>query len=182
MEGPLYQVCKKKQKYSTSVDLKLHKEFIKKLANVCYMSNLMNSNEPFDLRLPTPGCYLYHEKAGMDSDALFKVMTEHLFFTLGKLATSASPHDLYMALSYAVKDRLMTRYLASQEVIRKKPQKTVAYLSAEFLIGPQLSNNLLNLGITQEAEDALKRFGIESLSSILEVEDCLLYTSPSPRD
>jgi len=135
------------------------------------MANPMNSNEPFDLRLPTPGCYLDPEKAGMDSDAVFQGMTAHLFYTLGKLATSASPHDLYMALSYAVKDRLMTRYLASQEVIRKKPQKTVAYLSAEFLIGPQLSNNLLNLGITQEAEDALKRFGIESLSTILEVEE-----------
>ncbi len=135
------------------------------------MAKPMKSNEPFDLRLPTPGCYLDPEKAGMDSDAVFQGMTAHLFYTLGKLATSASPHDLYMALSYAVKDRLMTRYLASQEVIRKKPQKTVAYLSAEFLIGPQLSNNLLNLGITQEAEDALKRFGIESLSTILEVEE-----------
>ena len=80
----------------------------------------MNSNEPFDLRLPTPGCYLDPEKAGMDSDAVFQGMTAHLFYTLGKLATSASPHDLYMALSYAVKDRLMTRYLASQEAIRKK--------------------------------------------------------------
>ena len=69
-----------------------------------------------------------------------------------------------MALSYAVRDRLMTRYLASQEAIRAKPQKTVAYLSAEFLIGPQLNNNLLNLGITKEAEEAVKRFGIESLS------------------
>jgi len=141
------------------------------MAIVCYMANPMNTNEPFDLRLPTPGCYLDPEKAGMDSDAVFQGMTAHLFYTLGKLATSASRHDLYMALSYAVKDRLMTRYLASQEVIRKKPQKTVAYLSAEFLIGPQLSNNLLNLGITQEAEDALKRFGIESLSTILEVEE-----------
>jgi len=135
------------------------------------MRKPMNTNEPFDLRLPTPGCYLDSEKAGMDSEALFKGMTSHLFFTLGKLATSASHHDLYMALSYAVKDRLMTRYLASQEVIRKKPQKTVAYLSAEFLIGPQLSNNLLNLGITREAEVALKRFGIASLSQILEVEE-----------
>jgi len=135
------------------------------------MRKPMNTNEPFDLRLPTPGCYLDTEKAGMDAEALFKGMTSHLFFTLGKLATSASHHDLYMALSYAVKDRLMTRYLASQELIRKKPQKTVAYLSAEFLIGPQLSNNLLNLGITKEAETALKRFGIDSLSQILEVEE-----------
>jgi len=141
------------------------------MAIVCYMANPMNSNEPFDLRLPTPGCYLDPEKAGMDSAAVFQGMTAHLFYTLGKLATSASPHDLYMALSYAVKDRLMTRYIASQEVIRKKPQKTVSYLSAEFLIGPQLSNNLLNLVITQEAEDALKRFGIESLATILEDEE-----------
>ena len=84
------------------------------MAIVCYMANPTNSNEPFDLRLPTPGCYLDPEKAGMDSDAVFQGMTAHLFYTLGKLATSASPHDLYMALSYAVKDRLMTRYLASQ--------------------------------------------------------------------
>ena len=107
----------------------------------------------------------------MDADAVFDGMTEHLFFTLGKLATSASLRDLYMALSFAVRDRLMSRYLTSQETIRARPQKTVAYLSAEFLIGPQLNNNLLNLGIKKEAEEALKRFGIESLNEILEVEE-----------
>ncbi len=131
----------------------------------------MSNSEPLDLRLPTPGCYADPERAGIDADAVFDGMTEHLFFTLGKLAPTASLHDLYMALSYAVRDRLMTRYLASQEAIRARPQKTVAYLSAEFLIGPQLNNNLLNLGIQEEAEEALKRFGIESLSHILEVEE-----------
>ncbi|KGG14628.1 MULTISPECIES: glycogen/starch/alpha-glucan phosphorylase [unclassified Prochlorococcus] len=131
----------------------------------------MSSSQPQDLRLPTPGCYADPIKAGIDADAVFDGMTEHLFFTLGKLATTASLRDLYMALSYAVRDRLMTRYLASQEAIRANPQKTVAYLSAEFLIGPQLNNNLLNLGITKEAEEAVKRFGIESLAHILEVEE-----------
>ncbi len=131
----------------------------------------MSSSQPLDLRLPTPGCYADPERAGIDADAVFDGMTEHLFFTLGKLAPTASLHDLYMALSYAVRDRLMTRYLASQEAIRARPQKTVAYLSAEFLIGPQLNNNLLNLGIQKEAEEALKRFGIESLADILEVEE-----------
>ncbi len=131
----------------------------------------MSSSQPLDLRLPTPGCYADPERAGIDADAVFDGMTEHLFFTLGKLATTASLHDLYMALSYAVRDRLMTRYLASQEAIRARPQKTVAYLSAEFLIGPQLNNNLLNLGIQKEAEEALRRFGIESLNHILEVEE-----------
>ena len=61
------------------------------------MANQMKSNKPFDLRLPTPGCYLDPEKAGMAADAVFQGMTAHLFYTLGKLATSASPHDLYMA-------------------------------------------------------------------------------------
>tara|TARA_Y100001968_G_scaffold1655_1_gene1410 strand:+ start:16455 stop:18974 length:2520 start_codon:yes stop_codon:yes gene_type:complete len=131
----------------------------------------MTNSEPIDLQLPTPGCYADQERAGINADAVFDGMTKHLFFTLGKLAPSASLHDLYMALSYAVRDRLMTRYLASQEAIRAKPQKTVAYLSAEFLIGPQLNNNLLNLGIQKEAEEVLKRFGIESLDHILEVEE-----------
>ena len=131
----------------------------------------MSTSEPLDLRLPTPGCSIDPERAGLDADAVFDGMTEHLFFTLGKLASSASRHDLYMALSYAVRDRLMTRFLASREAIRTRPQKTVAYLSAEFLIGPQLANNLLNLGIQEEAEEALKRFGVESLQQILEVEE-----------
>jgi starch phosphorylase len=65
----------------------------------------------------------------------------------------------------------MARFLASKEAIRARPQKNVAYLSAEFLIGPQLANNLLNLGIQREAEEALRRFGIESLQQILEVEE-----------
>ena len=55
--------------------------------------------------------------------------------------------------------------------MRAKPQKSVAYLSAEFLIGPQLNSNLLNLGIQEEAEEALRNFGIESLQQILDVEE-----------
>ncbi len=131
----------------------------------------MSNSQPLDLRLPTPGCFADPERSGIDANAVFDGMTEHLFFTIGKLAPTASLHDLYMALSYAVRDRLMTRYLASQEAIRARPQKTVAYLSAEFLIGPQLNSNLLNLGIQKEAAEALKRFGIETLNDILEVEE-----------
>jgi starch phosphorylase len=102
---------------------------------------------------------------------VFDGMTEHLFFTLGKLAPTASRHDLYMALSYAVRDRLMTRYLAGIEALSKAPTRVVAYLSAEFLIGPQLGNNLLMLGIEEAASEALRRFGIEDINDILDVEE-----------
>jgi glycogen phosphorylase len=131
----------------------------------------MSSTKPSNLRLPNPGCYADADRSGLEAGDVFDGMTEHLFFTLGKLAPTASRHDLYMALSYAVRDRLMTRYLAGIEALRKTPTRVVAYLSAEFLIGPQLGNNLLMLGIQEEAAEALRRFGIDDINDILDVEE-----------
>ncbi|MBW4529043.1 MAG: glycogen/starch/alpha-glucan phosphorylase, partial [Aphanothece saxicola GSE-SYN-MK-01-06B] len=65
----------------------------------------------------------------------------------------------------------MTRYLAGLEAIDAHPRRIVAYLSAEFLIGPQLGNNLLMLGIQEEAAEALKSFGINDIEEILDVEE-----------
>ncbi len=131
----------------------------------------MTEHQPLNLRLPTPGCYADPDRSGLAAVDVFDGMTEHLFYTLGKLAPTASRHDLYMALSYAVRDRLMTRYLAGIEAINATPTRVVAYLSAEFLIGPQLNNNLLMLGIQQEAAEALRRFGINDIEEILDVEE-----------
>jgi starch phosphorylase len=128
-------------------------------------------HRPRDLRLPTPGCYAEPVRSGLTAEHVFDGMTDHLFYTLGKLAPTASRHDLYMALSYAVRDRLMTRYLAGIEAITASPARVVAYLSAEFLIGPQLGNNLLMLGIREEAAEALRRFGIPDIEEILDVEE-----------
>ena len=93
---------------------------------------------------------------------LYTGLTERLFYTLGKRPETANIHDMYMALSYAVRDQMMSYYLAEKE-----SKKEVAYLSAEFLIGPQLANNLLNLGIREEAKEAVNNFGY-SLDDILE--------------
>ena len=73
---------------------------------------------------------------------LYNGITERLFFTLGKRPEIATTHDFYMALSYAVRDQMMSYWLN----IDNSPKKEVAYLSAEFLIGPQLNNNLISLG------------------------------------
>lgn len=131
----------------------------------------MSDLQPSNLRLPTPGCYAEADRSGLTADDVFDGLTSHLFYTLGKLAPTASRHDLYMALSYAVRDRLMTRYLAGIEAISATPTRVVAYLSAEFLIGPQLGNNLLMLGIQEEAAEALRRFGINDINEILDVEE-----------
>jgi starch phosphorylase len=121
--------------------------------------------------LPTPASYTDPQRNGLSADDLFDGITEHLFYTLGRRADQASLHDLYLALSHAVRDRLMTRHLASKDALRTHPRKVVAYLSAEFLIGPQLGNNLLMLGIHEQAAEALHRFGVESIDAVLEVEE-----------
>ena len=90
---------------------------------------------------------------------------ERLLYTLGKRPESASAHDVYMALCYAVRDRMIDNHL-----VEKSHRKEVAYLSAEFLIGPQLSNNLLNLDIRKEAAAAVGQFGYD-LDEILELSE-----------
>ncbi|MFN9530452.1 MAG: glycogen phosphorylase, partial [Cyanobacteriota bacterium] len=59
----------------------------------------MTIQQPRNLRLPTPGCYADPDRSGLLAEDVFDGMTEHLFYTLGKLAPTASRHDLYMALS-----------------------------------------------------------------------------------
>ena len=129
------------------------------------------TQQPSSTSIPTPSSYNDPERTGLSASDLFAGITEHLFFTLGKLAANASRHDLYMALSYTVRDRLMTRYLAGIEALRQQPSKTVAYLSAEFLVGPQLGNNLVMLGIEQAAAEAVQRFNGTQLEDLFEVEE-----------
>ena len=90
-------------------------------------------------------------------------INDRLYYTLGKRPDNASKHDFYMALCYAVRDQMMSYWLNNQQT----NEKEVAYLSAEFLIGPQLNNNLLNLGIQKEAEEALAEYD-QCLDKILD--------------
>ena len=97
---------------------------------------------------------------------LYSGIKERLFYTLGKRPDKASLHDFYMALSYAVRDQMMTYWLSMEP----PNDKEVAYLSAEFLIGPQLNNNLISLGIRKEAEEALEEYGY-TLDQILDTAE-----------
>ena len=95
---------------------------------------------------------------------LYNGISERLFYTLGKRSESATSHDIYMALCYAVRDQMMSYHL-SPPVCNN--EKEIAYLSAEFLIGPQLGNNLLNLGLEKEAREAVAEYDL-TLEQVLE--------------
>jgi starch phosphorylase len=85
----------------------------------------------------------------------------HLFYSQAKSPTLASEHDYYMALSLAVRDRLLQNWVDTAEAYTTAGVRTAAYLSAEYLLGPHLDNNLVNLGMRREAEEACAALGLD---------------------
>jgi glycogen phosphorylase len=83
---------------------------------------------------------------------------------------TATPNDLYMALAYTVRNQLLERWLHTVENYSKPGVRIVSYLSAEFLLGPHLENNLVNLGIYEEARSAMEGLGLD-LGKIIEQEE-----------
>ncbi len=99
-------------------------------------------------------------------EAAFK-KTLHDF--VGKPMMTATPEDLYKALAITVRSLLLERYIRSVEMYLRKEIRTVAYFSAEFLIGPQLANNMLNLGIISQVQQAMEKMGL-NLSELIDIE------------
>ena len=84
----------------------------------------------------------------------------HLRYTLAKGDTRTTPHDRYTAFATAVRDRIVERWISTQEEYGRQNTKRVYYMSLEFLIGRLLGNNVINLKADQLCRDALKDFGI----------------------
>ena len=93
--------------------------------------------------------------------SLAQGMRRHLFFSQAKSPSLATQHDHYMALSLAVRDRLLQNWVDTAEAYTRQGVRTAAYLSAEYLLGPHLDNNLVNLGMRQEAEQACAELGLD---------------------
>ncbi len=78
----------------------------------------------------------------------------------GKDISQANNHDLFDAVSASVQELIMPAWMATRREYDKKPTKQLYYLSAEFLMGRALSNNLINLGIKDEVKKVLKDMNI----------------------
>lgn len=86
-------------------------------------------------------------------------VARHLTFTLGKDAPNASVYDWRMALSFAIRDRIVEPWFASTRRTWAEDRKRVYYLSMEFLIGRLLEDATTNLGLRDIAEEAMAGFG-----------------------
>jgi starch phosphorylase len=101
------------------------------------------------------------DRTGLHVETLKRALLDNLFYIAGRFAASATPLDYYTALAYTVRDRLLRRWLQTLEDNLNQDVRVVCYLSAEFLMGPHLKNNILNLDITEPMEQALKEFGLD---------------------
>ncbi|PTR10044.1 starch phosphorylase [Nitrosospira sp. Nsp5] len=108
-------------------------------------------------------------RLGMQASALTQAVLDHLHYSVGRLPSVASPHDYYRALALAIRDRMEYRWINTTQTYFDLNRKVACYLSAEFLMGPHLGNNLVNLHIEQEARNALATLG-HDLDDILACE------------
>ncbi|WP_280829326.1 glycogen/starch/alpha-glucan phosphorylase [Mycobacterium sp. OTB74] len=108
-------------------------------------------------------------RSGLQADALRQAVTDHLRYSIGRLPAVATPQHYYRALALAVRDRMQQRWTNTTQTYWDLTSKVACYLSAEFLMGPHLANNLLNLHIEQEARTVLAELG-QDLDTVLACE------------
>jgi starch phosphorylase len=96
-------------------------------------------------------------------------MRRHLFSSQAKAPGLATIHDHYLCLALAVRDRLLASWVDTAETYTHQHVRTAVYLSAEYLLGPHLENNLVNLGLYKQAEAACQELGL-SLDELIAEE------------
>jgi starch phosphorylase len=126
-------------------------------------------SEAFAVSILQPGSQK-GQKTALGPEALAQSFLDNLFFVQGRSVERASVNDLYMALAHTVRDRILERWIATVKNYQAQDVRVVCYLSAEFLTGPHLANNLINLGIYDEAEQAMRQLDID-LNVLIEQEE-----------
>src|SRR6266851_925122 len=101
------------------------------------------------------------DRIALTKDALKHAFLDNLFYVQGKFPALATSNDYYQALAYTVRDHMLLRWISTAAAYTRQGSRTVAYLSAEFLMGPHLGNNLVNLGIYDCVRDAVTELGLD---------------------
>jgi starch phosphorylase len=104
-----------------------------------------------------------------DPHALQRSFLAHVQYTRGQGPDRATPWDKFQAIAMVVRDRLSERWVATKRTYRAQDSKRAYYLSAEYLLGRALGNNLLATGLLDAAREGLRGAGAD-LDALLELE------------
>ncbi|WP_420343596.1 glycogen/starch/alpha-glucan phosphorylase [Paenirhodobacter sp.] len=102
-------------------------------------------------------------------ETLRSEILRHLTYTMGKDAEHASVYDWRMALSFAIRDRIVTPWFAATKQTWEQGRKRVYYLSMEYLIGRMLEDAAINLGMRAVCREAIESLG-QDWSRVVEDE------------
>jgi len=105
----------------------------------------------------------------LEKEDFKRSILKRLVYSVGKDTDFAVPRDWCVALTLAVRERLMDRWMATTKKVYQTDVKRVYYLSMEFLIGRLLADTMLNLGMTDLCRAALEDLGVD-LDEILQEE------------
>ncbi|MCQ9205230.1 MAG: glycogen/starch/alpha-glucan phosphorylase [Omnitrophica bacterium] len=106
----------------------------------------------------------------MSSEGIARSFLSRREYVLAKDQHNATKDDNFMALAMAIRDRIIERWIHTQQRYHKDNVKRVYYLSLEFLIGRLLGTNILNLGIWDEVKEAMESLGFD----LEELRECEL--------
>ena len=101
-------------------------------------------------------------KSSLTSGEFTDEIREQLKYTQGVTPEQATAADVYAATAAAVRRHLVDSWMKTQHDMVNGDTKAVGYLSAEFLMGKQLENALLNAGLTEQFEGAMKELGFDT--------------------
>jgi glycogen phosphorylase len=106
---------------------------------------------------------------GRTPEAFRRALADNLYYTRGQAIHTASKHDLYMALSYTIRDYMMYYWQKNVNAYFEQNPKFVYYLSAEYLVGQQLTKNLLYTETLDLARTILKDYEID-LNDLIDLD------------
>ena len=109
-------------------------------------------------------------RTGSTVEAIRRAFLDNLFFLQGRILENASLDDKFKALAFTIRDRLLERWVTTYSTYKRTDCRTVCYLSAEYLPGPFLGNNMLNLGVEDNVKQAMAELGVD-LDQVLEHEE-----------
>jgi glycogen phosphorylase len=101
------------------------------------------------------------EPGNLDTQSIVEAFAFRMMYSVARDQYNANDLDGFQAVAYAVRDRLMERWFATQDAYYRADAKRVYYLSLEFLLGRLLVSNIVNLKSKAEHVEAMERVGFD---------------------